>query len=141
MLETLYHYLISIIRMLMNPYIYIYIYCGWILYKLLTHARWPSRQLILYCLMLIRWPSGAITKYMHMMVISISFNNYPQLPIISKSCITKVNPFTRCEDGIPDEYKHQKHTAQNKSYSRVLLEPCKTIYRIYWSMHAGFMEQ
>ena len=76
-------------------------------------------------------PSGAITKYRHMTVISISFNNYSQLPIISKPCITKVNPFARCVDGVPDEYKHQKHMAQNKSYSRVLLEPCKTIYRIY----------
>ena len=76
-------------------------------------------------------PIGAITKYMHMAVISISFNNYSQLPIISKPCITKVNPFTKCVDGVLDEYEHQKHTAQNKSYNRVLLEPCKTIYRIY----------
>ena len=68
-------------------------------------------------------PKGAITKYMHMTVISISFNNYSQLPIICKPCITNVNPFARCVDGVLDEYNHQKHTAHNKSYSRVLLEP------------------
>ena len=86
-------------------------------------------------------PSGAITKYMHMVVISISFSNYSQRPIISKPCITKANQFARCVDGVLDEYEHQKHTAQNKSYTCVLLEPCKTIYHIYWSMHTWFMEQ
>ena len=136
MLETLYHYLISIIRILMNPYISINT-CKMAIKAInikLSYAYKMAKQ----CK---NSPKGAITKYMHMTVISISFNNYSQLPIISKPCITNVNPFARCVDGVLDEYKHQKHTAKNKSYSRVLLEPCKTIYRIYWSMHTGFMEQ
>ena len=35
---------------------------------------------------------------------------------------TSINPFTRSVDGVLDENKHQNHTTQNKSYSRVLLE-------------------